>query len=95
MAYKKHKKGLHERNPHNKRYDFPELIKSLPKLGDFVAKNKYDELSIDFANSDAVLTLNKALLAHFYVLKNGLFLMDIFVLQFLVGLIIFTILLTY
>ena len=70
MAYKKHKKGLHQRNPHNKRYDFLELIKSLPKLGDFVAKNKYDELSIDFASQDAVLTLNKALLAHFYNIKK-------------------------
>jgi 23S rRNA (adenine1618-N6)-methyltransferase len=70
MAYKKHDKGLHQRNPHNKRYDFPELIKSLPKLGDYVVKNKYDELSIDFSNSNAVLTLNKALLAHFYGIKK-------------------------
>lgn len=70
MAHKQHKKGLHPRNPHNKRYDFPELIKSLPKLGDYVSKNKYEELSIDFTNPDAVLTLNKALLAHFYNIKN-------------------------
>ena len=66
MAYKKHNKGLHKRNPHNKRYDFPELIKSLPKLGEYISKNKYDEFIIDFSNYDAVLTLNKALLAHFY-----------------------------
>ncbi|APW65850.1 23S rRNA (adenine(1618)-N(6))-methyltransferase [Poseidonibacter parvus] len=70
MAHKKHKKGLHPRNPHNKRYDFPKLIKSLPKLGDYVFENKYDELSIDFANADAVLVLNKALLAHFYNIKS-------------------------
>jgi len=70
MAHKEHKKGLHPRNPHNKRYDFPQLIKSLPKLADFVFKNKYDELSIDFADAKAVLTLNKALLSHFYNIKN-------------------------
>ncbi len=69
MAHKEHKKGLHSRNPHNKRYDFPQLIKSLPKLADYVFKNKYDELSIDFADAKAVLTLNKALLAHFYNIK--------------------------
>ena len=66
MAHKKHKKGLHPRNPHNKRYDFPELIKSLPTLGDYVSENKYNELSIDFSDPEAVLTLNKALLSHFY-----------------------------
>jgi 23S rRNA (adenine1618-N6)-methyltransferase len=70
MAHKEHKKGLHPRNLHNKRYDFPQLIKSLPKLADFVFKNKYDELSIDFADAKAVLTLNKALLSHFYNIKN-------------------------
>ena len=70
MAHKKHKKGLHPRNPHNKRYDFPKLIKSLPKLGDYVFENKYDELSIDFSDASAVLILNKALLAHFYNIKN-------------------------
>jgi len=70
MAHKQHKKGLHPRNPHNKRYNFPKLIKSLPKLGDYVFENKYDELSIDFANADAVLILNKALLSHFYNIKN-------------------------
>jgi 23S rRNA (adenine1618-N6)-methyltransferase len=70
MAHKKHEKGLHPKNPHNKRYDFKELIKSLPKLGDYVFKNKYDELSIDFADAKAVLTLNKALLAHHYNIKN-------------------------
>ena len=70
MAHKQHKKGLHPRNPHNKRYDFPALIKSLPKLGEFVAENAYGDLSIDFANAEEVLTLNKALLAHFYGIKK-------------------------
>ncbi|ADG93192.1 rRNA (adenine-N(6)-)-methyltransferase [Arcobacter nitrofigilis DSM 7299] len=70
MAHKEHKKGLHPRNPHNKRYDFPQLIKSLPKLADYVFKNKYDEVSIDFADAKAVMALNKALLAHFYNIKK-------------------------
>lgn len=70
MAHKQNKKGLHPRNPHNSRYDFPALIKSLPKLGDYVAENRYGDLSIDFADAEAVLTLNKALLAHFYGIKK-------------------------
>ena len=32
--------------------------------------NKYGDLSIDFANPQAVITLNKALLSHFYGIKN-------------------------
>ncbi|RXJ85663.1 23S rRNA (adenine(1618)-N(6))-methyltransferase RlmF [Arcobacter sp. CECT 8985] len=70
MADKEHKKNLHPRNFHNKRYDFPQLIQSLPKLADYVFKNKYDDLSIDFADSKAVLTLNKAILSHFYNIKE-------------------------
>ena len=70
MAHKENKKGLHKRNPHNERYDFPELIKSFPQLGDYVFENKHGDLSVDFANADAVLNLNKALLAHFYGIKE-------------------------
>jgi len=70
MAQKENKKGLHKRNPHNNRYDFPELIKSFPQLNDYVFENKHGDLSIDFANAQAVLNLNKALLAHFYGIKE-------------------------
>ena len=70
MAQKENKKGLHKRNPHNNRYDFPELIKSFPQLGDYVFENKHGDLSVDFANAQAVLNLNKALLAHFYGIKE-------------------------
>ncbi len=59
-------KGLHPRNLHNNRYYFPALIKSEPKLAPFVSENLYGDLSIDFANAEAVLMLNKALLSHFY-----------------------------
>ena len=64
------KKTLHERNFHNDRYDFKALIQSEPSLNEFVKPNKYDDLSIDFANPQAVIALNKALLSFFYGVKN-------------------------
>lgn len=63
-------KTLHPRNFHNNRYDFKALIKTNPDLQEFVKVNKYGDLSIDFANPQAVISLNKALLAHFYGIKN-------------------------
>ena len=63
-------KTLHSRNFHNDRYDFNALIKTKPELQEFVKPNKYGDLSIDFANPQAVITLNQALLAHFYGIKN-------------------------
>lgn len=63
-------KTLHPRNAHNQRYDFEALIKTMPELKEFVAMNKYNDLSIDFSNAKAVLCLNKALLSHFYKIKN-------------------------
>ena len=63
-------KTLHTRNFHNNRYDFDALIKSEASLNEFVKPNKYGDLSIDFANPDAVIALNKALLSHFYAVKN-------------------------
>ena len=63
-------KTLHPRNFHNNRYDFKELIKTKPELKEFVKPNKFGDLSIDFADPKAVISLNKALLAHFYSIKN-------------------------
>lgn len=63
-------KTLHPRNLHNNRYDFKALIKTKPQLKEFVKPNKYGDLSIDFADANAVISLNKALLAHFYGIKN-------------------------
>ena len=63
------KKVLHPRNYHNSRYDFPKLIESEESLKKYVSLNKYNDLSIDFSNPDAVLSLNKALLSHFYNIK--------------------------
>ncbi len=63
-------KTLHPRNLHNNRYDFKALIETEPLLKEFANPNKYGDLSIDFANAKAVLCLNKALLSHFYGIKN-------------------------
>lgn len=58
--------GLHPRNRHQGRYDFPALVQCCPELATFVSPNPYGDLSIDFANPRAVRALNKALLVHYY-----------------------------
>ena len=60
------KTALHLRNNHRNRYDFMALIKSNAQLAEYVNKNQYDDLSIDFSNPEAVKELNKSLLKHFY-----------------------------
>ncbi|MEI8125098.1 MAG: 23S rRNA (adenine(1618)-N(6))-methyltransferase RlmF [Parachlamydiaceae bacterium] len=60
------KTELHPRNRHRAPYDFKQLIKSCPDLTKYVAKNNYGNESIDFSNSIAVKTLNKAILKFFY-----------------------------
>ncbi|WP_210465957.1 23S rRNA (adenine(1618)-N(6))-methyltransferase RlmF [Rufibacter roseolus] len=62
----KEKAGLHPRNKHRERYDFKKLIASCPELRPFVRVNDFKDESIDFFNPEAVKTLNKALLKHFY-----------------------------
>ena len=64
------KSGLHPRNRHRERYDFPRLIQSCPDLASFVAPNAYGDVSIDFGDPEAVKTLNRALLAHFYGIQG-------------------------
>ncbi|MFI3268603.1 MAG: 23S rRNA (adenine(1618)-N(6))-methyltransferase RlmF [Rikenellaceae bacterium] len=67
MALTKIIKGdLHPRNYHNGRYDFEKLIAAYPELSQFVAENKFGDLSIDFFNPKAVKSLNKALLLYYY-----------------------------
>jgi len=58
-------KGLHSKNKFNKGYDFEKLILDNPILKDFVFKNSYENLSIDFSNPIAVKELNKGLLFSF------------------------------
>ena len=60
------KLNLHPRNKHRGRYDFALLCQACPALTKFVQPNAYSDLSIDFANAQAVLALNKALLITHY-----------------------------
>lgn len=60
------KKGLHPRNKHGGRYDFTHLVECCPELTAFVAPNAYGDVSVDFADPDAVRALNRALLKQHY-----------------------------
>ncbi len=62
----KEKSRLHPRNKDRERYDLKQLITVCPELAPFVKPNIYNDESIDFANPEAVKTLNKALLQHHY-----------------------------
>jgi 23S rRNA (adenine1618-N6)-methyltransferase len=68
-AHPAEKIKLHPRNKHRERYDFKQLTKSCPDLKKFVKPNKYGDESIDFFNPEAVITLNTALLKHYYGVK--------------------------
>jgi 23S rRNA (adenine1618-N6)-methyltransferase len=70
MINKQQTKTLHPRNLHNTRYDFEALCQTNQELKQYVSLNKYDDLSIDFANPKAVLCLNKTLLQHHYDIQN-------------------------
>ncbi len=61
---------LHPRNIHQGRYDFAALCKSCPELKTFLTRNPKGEDTIDFSDSQAVLCLNRALLAHHYHIAN-------------------------
>ena len=64
------KKSLHVRNKNRERYDLGALISAIPQLRDYVVPNKFGEDSVDFTNPIAVKLLNKALLNHYYGIKN-------------------------
>lgn len=66
----KEKTSLHPRNRHRERYDFKSLILSCPELAPFVILNTYNDESVDFFDPEAVLTLNKALLMHYYGIEK-------------------------
>ncbi|PTX42149.1 23S rRNA m(6)A-1618 methyltransferase [Christiangramia gaetbulicola] len=61
---------MHPENIHNGSYDFEALVQSNPELSKFVFLNKYGTQTINFADPDAVLELNKALLKHHYKVDN-------------------------
>jgi len=60
------KTKLHPRNKHRSRYDFKQLMLTSPLLSTYVHLNAYNDISIDFANPQAVKSLNRALLKLFY-----------------------------
>jgi 23S rRNA (adenine1618-N6)-methyltransferase len=62
--------GLHPRNRHQSRYDFPALIAACPELEAFVRTSPRGEPTIDFADPLAVRALNQALLASFYQISH-------------------------
>ena len=69
-VFPQEKSGLHPRNRHRSRYDFPALIANNPDLAPFVTENKWGDLSVDFANAQAVKALNRALLHDCYQIEN-------------------------
>lgn len=64
------KTGLHPLNPHRFRYDFDALTEVCPELKNFVSVNEHNIETIDFADPEAVKTLNKALLISDYDIQN-------------------------
>ena len=64
------KTRLHSRNRNRERYDLGALMTSNPELVNFVKPSKYGVETIDFSNPNAVKVLNKALLNHYYGIKN-------------------------
>ncbi len=64
------KTRLHPRNRNRERYDLSALTTTNPELKKYVIPNKAGEDSVDFSNPIAVKLLNKALLNHYYGIKN-------------------------
>ncbi len=61
---------MHSSNLHKSPYDFTALVKAHPPLSEYVYLGKAGVDTIDFADSAAVLNLNKALLKHHYGLTD-------------------------
>ncbi|MBV8325393.1 23S rRNA (adenine(1618)-N(6))-methyltransferase RlmF [Chryseobacterium sp.] len=64
------KSSLHTRNLHRYPYDFDQLISCVPELKQYVFTNAYQTVTINFSIPQAVKLLNKALLLHYYHIKN-------------------------
>lgn len=62
----RHTNNLHPNNIHRNGYDFDQLCTSFPQLKPFVFKNKFGNLTLDFANPKAVKCLNTSLLKTYY-----------------------------
>ncbi len=61
---------LHPRNKHRERYDLNLLATSHPPLAPLLLINAHGDQSIDFADPEAVKTLNTALLKQYYDLVD-------------------------
>jgi 23S rRNA (adenine1618-N6)-methyltransferase len=70
LATAKPASRLHPRNRHQGHYDFASLIKACKALARFVAPNPYGTDSINFADPEAVKTLNRALLQRDYGVRK-------------------------
>jgi 23S rRNA (adenine1618-N6)-methyltransferase len=66
----KEKTTLHVRNRNREQYDLDALIIAIPALSEYIQPNRFGEESVDFSNPIAVKLLNKALLSHYYGIKN-------------------------
>lgn len=64
------KSSLHTRNLHRNPYDFDLLISCVPELKHYVFVNVHGTTTINFSIPKAVKLLNKALLLHFYNVKD-------------------------
>lgn len=64
------KTRLHIRNKNRERYDLNALKIAEPQLENHIKPNKFGDESVDFTNPEAVKLLNKALLNHYYGIKN-------------------------
>ncbi|OCA78664.1 23S rRNA (adenine(1618)-N(6))-methyltransferase [Chryseobacterium contaminans] len=64
------KSSLHTRNLHRNPYDFDLLISCVPELKHYVFVNVHGTTTINFSLPESVKLLNKALLLHFYKVKN-------------------------
>ncbi|MDY0102656.1 MAG: 23S rRNA (adenine(1618)-N(6))-methyltransferase RlmF [Lentimicrobium sp.] len=64
------KARLHPRNKNRGKYDLSALVISTPELKKHIIPNTLGEESVDFSNPVAVKLLNKALLKHYYGIKN-------------------------
>lgn len=60
---------LHPRNRHKQGYDFPALLTVCPELEPFLINKDDGLLTINFSDAQAVLLLNKALLAYYYQIQ--------------------------
>ncbi|MCF7832519.1 MAG: 23S rRNA (adenine(1618)-N(6))-methyltransferase RlmF [Candidatus Marinimicrobia bacterium] len=61
---------LHPRNKNREQYDLAALVSLYPKLENYIKPNKFGVKSVDFSNPHAVKILNKAILDHYYGIKN-------------------------